>query len=346
MQASRSRTPPARVEDLKLGAVQGKKRGPKPRGSVVQLSHKLTGSKEAPRSAPRSSNGRARVEVARNHGNGKLRKKELMEISDEESSDAASGYYVSDSEEEEVQPTPAAYSRKVGEAAAARSLGIKTSSLKKQAAVKKAARPKASGKEADTSDGVEDEALDEVDDMSYYVSQNGGGRDGPLNINLPGADSSSWTSSDFCLVVNNGWRRDRGEMLAMKRIRHAADPTNRRVVAGAGDSIEVELLWPQLAGIFRTTCLYGTIHSYFTASSKLRTALEQRNVWHSVWCGVSAVVPASAPGPPPAVPRSGDRSQSSFFVEQCSRPGGRSACLFLTFALLRPGKRVLEPMRH
>lgn len=214
MQASRSRTPPARDEDLKLGAVQGKKRGPKPRGSVAQLSRtpdKLNGSKESPRSAPKSSNGRARVEVARNHGNGKLRKKELTEISDEESSDAASGYYVSDSEEEEVQPTPAAYSRKVGEAGAARPLGIKTSSLKKQAVVKKAARPKASGKEAYTSDGVEDEALDEVDDMSYYVSQNGGGRDGPLNINLPGADSSNWTSSDFCLVVNNGWRRDRGE---------------------------------------------------------------------------------------------------------------------------------------
>lgn len=187
-------------------AGQGK-RGAMPSGPV-QLPR--NGSKAATRSAPRSSNGRAGAESARSNGNGKFKRNEVIEVSDSDSSDAASGYNVSDSEEDEV---PAGTSRTAVGVAAGRSIGTKTSSLKKQlSAKKKVGRPKVSRKEKeeDRSDGQDDEALDEADDMSYYISKNGRGRDGPLNINLPGADSNSWTSNDFCLLVKNGWRRDRG----------------------------------------------------------------------------------------------------------------------------------------
>jgi hypothetical protein len=189
-----------------------RKRGQTPSGSVQlpRTADKRNGSKAATRSAPRSSNERAGAESTRSNGNGKLKRNEVIEVSDGDSSDAASGYNVSDSEEDEV---PAGNSRTAVGVAAARSIGTKTSSLKKQLSVKKkVGRPKASRKEKeeDRSDGPEDEGMDEADDMSYYVSKNGRGRDGPLNINLPGADSNSWTSNDFCLLVNNGWRRDQG----------------------------------------------------------------------------------------------------------------------------------------
>ena len=111
--------------------------------------------------------------------------------------------------------TPAVRGRGGAGAAAAKSTPAKNVDKKKQpASAKKATSSKSADKEVDDDDddngGDDNDEAEPEDQEAYLCTKNGGAIDGPLNVVLPGAQCERWTSSDFCMLVDNVWRRDKG----------------------------------------------------------------------------------------------------------------------------------------
>jgi len=161
----------------------------------------------------------------------------VIEVSSDEedldaSSDAASGYTDSDAESDEVEYKQTPGRKADGGVSAAKSMAAKNGDLKKQSASGKKASPGRAGKEASEA-GEGGNAAGEgtlQDEEAYLCTKNGGGLDGPVDIVLPGENCSSWSSKDFCVLVDNVWRRDRGFQLL------EVDAKSRKVLERAGGS--------------------------------------------------------------------------------------------------------------
>ena len=190
---------------------------------------------------PSKSTGRAKAS-ANGVGHGVSAKSRAIEFSsseeeseeeseelDSEEEDAMSGY---DESEESEEEEPATGKKQASTKAA---LAHKAEQKRRVVPAKKAAASKAAGHGKSAAGSAGDSGADcddpeeEVGDESVYVcTKNGGGRDGPLNILVPGANHSSWNSKDFCLLVHNNWRRDGGFHLL------EVDPKSRKVLERAG----------------------------------------------------------------------------------------------------------------
>ena len=162
----------------------------------------------------KSANGRDEEDSGKKRWPGKGKATAVIDVSSaDEDSDAASGYNDSTSSEEDT-PVPASKRTPRGVSEAKIASAKKSNTKKGVTSAVKALSSKAAEKaatEADSDDEGQVQVMSPPDEDAYFCTKDGGGLEGPLNIALPGADSNSWTSNDFCLLVNNEWRRDRGE---------------------------------------------------------------------------------------------------------------------------------------
>jgi len=192
---------------------------------------KASGSK----AAVKSENGCAGADDGKRRAQGRGHDADVIEItSDEEDLDAASGYTDSEAEgaEVELKSTPGGRKTAAG-ASAAKAMAAKNGDSKKQSAsAKKASPSRAAEKEAPEAgeDQVTAGAGAHPDEDAFLCTKNGRGLDGPKDIVLPGEDCSSWSSKDFCLLVDNRWRRDRSFQLL------EVDAKSRKVLERAGGS--------------------------------------------------------------------------------------------------------------
>jgi len=173
---------------------------------------KKTGSKQA----MHSGNGRGGPDHVDSKGNAKTPMSDELQ---EDSDSAASGFNDSEEEmEQETESTATFKKKKTGGVAANKatleSKMDKKGATKASAKKKKIPSAKKSPKsvEKDSSEEESDEETEEEKEngMALLCTRNGGGCDGPTNIAWPGAADDRWTSKDFCVLVDDVSRRDRG----------------------------------------------------------------------------------------------------------------------------------------
>ena len=220
----------------------------------------------SPKGANRGVNRRRRVgrprklteiDKAKAVGNGKAKRGRVIEPSSEEEeededeeaeeeaeeqssdSEAESGY--KESEDEEAPAVPDRKRRAGAEAAGKATVALNQQNHKakrgalanksassKPASVRK--KKEVNGQACDAGSDGDEETEEECEDESVYVcTRNGGGRDGPINIALPGAAHTNWHSDGFCLLVDNNWRRERGFHLL------EVDAKSKKVLERAGE---------------------------------------------------------------------------------------------------------------